>query len=173
MSSLQVVPWGTLKDLIDAGLTDYSVFPTPSFYYVFTNGTITVVSVLPMDTSGETVDFQTNYLPNVVDFVYQEINQYQNIAGNATTVIKSGSGMLRALVINNNTTSGAITVYDNTAASGTKIMTIQIGSPSGGLLSTSGLPGPAQLTALDVRFNTGLTVVTSGSSSNNITVYYR
>lgn len=173
MSSVQIVPWTTLRDLIDAGPIDYSVFPTASFYYVFTNGTITVVSVLPMDTSSDTVDFQTNYLPHVVDFVYQEINQYQNLTGNATTVLKSGAGMLRAIVINNNTTSGVMTVYDNTAASGTKIMTVQIGSPSGGLLSSSGLPGPAQLTALDVRFNTGLTVVTTGSSSNNITVYYR
>lgn len=173
MSSVQVVPWTTLRDILDVGAVDYSVFPTSSFYYIFTNGTITVVSILPMDTSADTVDFQTNYLPHVVDFVYEDINQYQNIVGNGTTVVKNAAGFLRALIINNNTTSGTITVYDNTAASGTKIMTVQIGSPSGGLLSTSGLPGPAQLSALDVRFNTGLTIVTAGSNNNNITVYYR
>lgn len=173
MSSVQIVPWTTLKDLLDTGQIDYSVLPTTNFYYVFTNGTVIVVSILPKDTSAETVDFETNYLPHVVDFVYQEINQYQNITGNGTTVVKSGPGLLRAIILNNNTTGGTMTVYDNTAASGTKIMTLQLGTPSGGLLSTSGFPSPCSLPALDVRFNTGLTVVMAGSSSNNVTVYYR
>lgn len=173
LSSVQVVPWSTLKDLIDTSLVDFSVLPTANFYYVFTNGSVIVVSILPMDTSAETVDFETNYISSAVDFTYSEVNQYRNITGNNTTTVKSGPGILRAISVNNNTTGGNVIVYDNTSGSGTRIMTLQIGSPSGGLLSSSGLPGPAQLTALDVKFTTGLTIVTSGSSSNNITIYYR
>lgn len=173
MSDVQIVSWATMKDLLDTGLVDYSVLTTSTFYYVSASGTPSVVSILPKDASTETVDFETNYLPNVVDFAYTAINKYKNLSGNVTTVVKSGAGLLRAISINNNTTGGTVTVYDNTAGSGTKIMTLTVGSPSGGLLSASGAPGPINLTALDIRFNTGLTVVTAGSNSNNVTVYYR
>lgn len=97
---------------------------------------------------------------------------FRNLTGNATTTVKSGAGVLHTLTINNNSTGGTVTVYDNTAGSGTVIMTLQVGSPSGGLLSTSGTPGPVSL-RLDIAFATGLTVVTAGSASNNITCAYQ
>lgn len=99
-------------------------------------------------------------------------NKFFNIVGNAKTTIKSGQGVLRSIVINNNMTGGTITVYDNIADSGTKIMTLYVGSPTGGLLSSSGIPGPCILTPIDIEFHTGLTIVTSGASANNVTVIY-
>lgn len=100
-------------------------------------------------------------------------NSFSNLTGNGTTTVKSGSGVLHTVMINNNTTGGTITIYDNTAGSGTKIATMTVGSPSGGLLSTSGQPGPFSSSNIDIAFSTGLTVVRAGSASNDITVIYR
>jgi hypothetical protein len=97
---------------------------------------------------------------------------YQNLTGNGTTTIKSGPGILSSIIINNANTGGTITVYDNTSASGTVIANLQIGTPVGGLLSTTGLVNPIMLSNLNTMFSNGLTVVTSGSNNNNITIYY-
>lgn len=171
--SVENVTWPLLKSIRDAVPIDFSYVEAPGFYYIYTSGIVTLTCAIVKDGSSDVIDFETNYKPVAVNFFYTEINQYQNITGNGTTYIKSGPGLLRAICINNNTTGGTVTVYDNTTNSGTRIMTVQLGTPSGGLLSTSGLPSPVNLTSLDVRFNTGLTVVTSGSSNNNITVFYR
>lgn len=83
---------------------------------------------------------------------------YTNIVTNATTVVKpSGPGMLHGITINNpsafTVAALTITIYDNTAASGSLIGTMVI---------------PVDVTAkpytipLDVSFTTGLTIVTSG-----------
>jgi len=50
--------------------------------------------------------------------------KYRNIAGAATTVVKSGKGRLVTINVNKTIASSTITIYDNTAASGTKIATI-------------------------------------------------
>lgn len=89
-------------------------------------------------------------------------NSFANIAGAATTVVKSGAGTLDRIVVNKAVASSTVTVYDNTAASGSKIATVT---------------NPALLHAdqyvLDYgcAFATGLTVVTSGA--DDITVIYR
>lgn len=98
---------------------------------------------------------------------------YRNITGNATTVVKPVPGRLNSIVINKNWTGGTVTIYDNTSATGTIIGTIDVGTPSGGLLSSSGIPGPVTINFLNIETTTGLTIVTSGSTSNNITVIYR
>lgn len=100
-------------------------------------------------------------------------NTYRNLTGNATTTVKSSSGTLHGICINDNSTGGSIVVYDNTSATGAKIGTFQIGTPSGGLLSTAGTPVSSFLGPLGCEFTTGLTIVTSGSSSNNITIFYQ
>lgn len=100
-------------------------------------------------------------------------NSYLNITGNTTSVVKSGSGTLHGIMINHDYSGGTIEVFDNTAASGTTIATIQVGTPSGGLLSTSGKQPPQFLGPLGLEFTTGLTVKTSGSASNDITVLYQ
>lgn len=172
-SGVETVTWATLKTLLAVAPIDFSYVPTATYYYIYTSGIVTLVCAIPMDGGTDVLDFETNYKSDAVDFFYQEINQYRNVTGNGTTVVKTGPGLLRALTINNNTTGGDVIIYDNTVASGTIIMSLQLGSPSGGLLSTSGLPGPVSIPALDVRFNIGLTIVRTGSTNNNVTVYYR
>ena len=89
-------------------------------------------------------------------------NNYTNVLTATTTVVKSGSGFLKAIVINKAVALGVITIYDNTEASGTKIATIT--NPATLLGSMIYLP-------YDVRFSTGLTVVTS--STDDITIVWK
>lgn len=96
-------------------------------------------------------------MPNVV----VKGNKFRNIAGAATTVVKSGAGTLVGIVVNKAVASGVITIYDNTAASGTKIGTI---TNPGTLLHS-------QISLVHgLAFGTGLTVVTS--AADDITVIY-
>lgn len=88
-------------------------------------------------------------------------SQFLNIAGAATTVVKADKGILRAIVINKAVATGVVTVYDNTAASGTKIATIT--QPAAVVQSQATL-------TYNVRCATGITVVTS--AADDITVTY-
>lgn len=88
--------------------------------------------------------------------VITEGHNFSNIATATTTTVKSGSGVLRRITVNT-TAAGAITVYDNTAGSGTKIAT----------LPSSAVVGPYEY---GVKFATGLTIVTAAAS--DITVAY-
>jgi hypothetical protein len=85
---------------------------------------------------------------------------YAAISTAATTVIKSGSGFIHTISIVGGTL-GAITVYDNTAGSGTTIL------PT--FTPTATLPCPP--IPLDVQFSTGLTIVTAAATI--IVVAYR
>jgi hypothetical protein len=91
----------------------------------------------------------------------QQPFQYQNITGDSTTTVKSSAGMLHAITLNAPTATEVITIYDNTAGSGTKIGTITIPAS----------PQPVTLT-YDVQFWTGLTIVTATATSD-ITVSFR
>lgn len=86
------------------------------------------------------------------------------LAAPTTTVVKSGAGRFHKLCINKATATGVITIYDNTAASGTLIATI---TQPAALLS-SGI----NCAEYDLAFGTGLTVVTS-TAAQDITVTYR
>lgn len=81
---------------------------------------------------------------------------YQNITTGTTTTVKSGVGILKSVTVNT-TAAGAITIYDNTAGSGTKI----------GTLKSSVVEGTYDY---NVAFGTGLTIVTAAAS--DITVSY-
>jgi hypothetical protein len=91
----------------------------------------------------------------------QQSFQYQNITGDATTLVKSGAGTLHTITLNNPTATETITIYDNTVGSGTKIATITVPAS----------PQPVTLT-YDVDFWTGLTIVTAVATSD-ITVSFR
>jgi len=80
---------------------------------------------------------------------------FANIATNTTTVVKSGSGHLHSIVVNT-TAAGAITVYNNTAGSGTKIATMKASIVEGTYL-------------FDLEFTTGLTIVTAAASDITVT----
>jgi len=81
---------------------------------------------------------------------------YANMAAGATTVIKSGAGVLFAVVVNNPGTTQTLTLYDNTAGSGTLIGTIAL---LAGMNLQYGL-----------NFGTGLTAVLSGTA--DVTIVY-
>lgn len=88
-------------------------------------------------------------------------NSYRNITAAATTVCKVGSGVLHSVTLNNVAIASVINVYDNIAGSGTLIGTYTQGAAA--------LVAPVSL-ILDARFNTGLTIVTTGT--NDITVTF-
>lgn len=82
------------------------------------------------------------------------------LAAPTTTLLRTGSGILHTITFNKPTATGVVTVYDNTAASGTVLATI----------TTPASPMPVTLT-LDAVFNTGLTIV-SATAAQDITVTY-
>lgn len=75
---------------------------------------------------------------------------FTNITSATTTVVKSGRGTLAKIIVNT-TAAGAITVYDNTSAAGTKIATLKTSIAEGSF-------------EFNCRFMTGLTVVTAAAS---------
>lgn len=85
-----------------------------------------------------------------------------NISTATTTTVKTGKGKLHAILVNKLVASSVITIYDNTAASGTKLGTIT----SPGTL----LRNQLALNYQGVGFNTGLTIVTA--QADDITVVY-
>jgi len=84
---------------------------------------------------------------------------YQNIATDTTTVVKSTRGVLHSITINTPAASGTITIYDNTAGSGTKI----------GTITSFASTNPCII--FDVAFWTGLTIVTA-TAAPDITVAF-
>lgn len=81
-------------------------------------------------------------------------------AAPTTTVVKSGTGVLHTITFNKPVATGVVTVYDNTAASGTIIATITIPAS----------PLPVTL-VYDATFATGLTIVTA-TAAQDLTVSY-
>jgi hypothetical protein len=86
---------------------------------------------------------------------------YSNITGQATTTIKTGTGVLHSITFNTPAATETLTLYDNTTGSGTKIGTLTVPSS----------PVPVTL-VYDVQFATGLTIVTA-VASGDITVTYK
>ncbi len=111
-------------------------------------------------------------LTSIDSKVTQLTYSFRQITGNATTVIKSGSGVLRGIILGNSSTLGTVIIYDNNAGSGTVICSLQLGSPVDGVGGIKGTPIPNFLGPTQVAFSTGLTVVTAGSTSNSISVIY-
>lgn len=125
----------------------------------------------PSPTNGQAVPFQTDSYGDMQTNLYTKIAgedltndvmkvqgqfTYTNITTQTTTTIKSSAGLFHRLTINTPLASGVITIFDNTAGSGTKIGTITFPAT---LVSD----GPITAT-YNVKFSTGLTIVTSGSN---------
>lgn len=86
---------------------------------------------------------------------------FSNITTSTTTTVKSGAGRFRRLIVGiDGTVASSVAIYDNTAASGTTIATINTLSAVG-------------VYEFDIQFSTGLTVVTTGSVAPNVTVVYK
>lgn len=78
----------------------------------------------------------------------------------STTTIKTGAGILGAILVNKAVSASTITIYDNTAASGTVLAMIT--HPVSLFASQYYLP-------FLCKFSTGLTVVTTGLDDLTIT----
>lgn len=112
------------------------------------------LKVIQVDASGVVID------PTLAVQTYVA-NSYAHISTAATTVVKSGTGSLHSITVNGlGTVASVTTVYDNTAGSGTIIAVINT------------LAGQESY-IYDVTFNTGLTLVTTGTVAPDITVSYR
>lgn len=111
----------------------------------------TEISAFRTGTGGASLAAKTNPMPTGANC------SFTGITTNTTTTVKSGAGVLYAIIVNT-TAAGTITVYDNTAASGTKIATLK-SSIGEGVYSYMG-----------AAFGTGLTIVTAASS--DITVLW-
>lgn len=88
------------------------------------------------------------------------VYKYKNITDQSTTTVKSGSGILHTICVNTPAATEIITIYDNTAGSGTKIGTATIYASTNPCLT------------YDVNFATGLTIVTATASSDITVSYY-
>jgi hypothetical protein len=82
------------------------------------------------------------------------------LAAPTTTVVKTGAGILHSITFNKPLATAVITIYDNTAASGTIL----------GIITIPANPQPTTL-VYDLNFTTGLTIVTATAASD-ITVTY-
>lgn len=82
------------------------------------------------------------------------------LAAPTTTVVKTSAGILHTITFNKPVATGVITIYDNTAASGTVIGTITVPAS----------PQPVTL-EFDVAFGTGLTITTA-TAAQDITVSF-
>lgn len=87
--------------------------------------------------------------------------QYLNITGQATTLVRTGNGVLHTVCFNKPVATETVAIYDGVSTAGTLIGTITI--------PASPLPG---CLAYDVAYGVGLTFVT-GTASSDITVSYR
>jgi hypothetical protein len=86
---------------------------------------------------------------------------YTNSTGTGTTIIKSGAGTLHSICINTKgATANTLTVFDNTAASGTKIGTIDTTAAVGCLI-------------YDVAFATGLTLSSASGTGADVTTSWK
>ena len=82
--------------------------------------------------------------------------QYKNITAITTgTLVRTGKGVLHAITLNKPVATSVITVYDNTAASGTVIGTITVPAS----------PLPVTL-MYDVNYSTGLEIVVATAASD-------
>lgn len=166
---------GTTWDRLRAGLTAVSatltgflnVLPWAQFNTAPTTRTTGQGGPLEADASGNLRQVVMNPAVAVDDvngkIVVEHRYAFTNITTGATTVVKSGAGLLHAIVVNKGAATATITIYDNTAGSGTKIGTITFGAAL--------LTDPPLLATYNLSFSTGLTIVTSGAT--DVTVVYR
>ena len=86
----------------------------------------------------------------------KETNEFNNISTATTTVVRVARGTLKRIILNEPTT-GAVTVFDNTAAAGATIATIATGTA-------------AQSLDYDCVFGNGLTILTA--MADDVTVVF-
>lgn len=150
---------GTIFFLIDNLLLHTASFPTTTWA-----ATPHLRIGLETVNSGVVVGTPTLKCPIVSYARFGEANSrpsFLNITSATTTVLKPGPGNLHHILVNKKgTVSATVTIYDNTAGSGTVIGTIDL---------TTANPGAAA--EYDVDANVGITIVTAGSNIDITAVY--
>jgi hypothetical protein len=92
--------------------------------------------------------------------------QSYRIAANATATLKAGPGNLHRVIVGTlNTTAGTLTLYDNTAGTGTVISVVSTQKVTQGNLV------PISLDFGGMPFNTGLTIVHAGGAADYTVIY--
>jgi hypothetical protein len=122
----------------------------------------TGIAISNTNSGGSTSDIQMDFRSASVYRLgkEQEPILYYNITTNTTSIIKYGPGKLGKVIINQKGAAGElITIYDNTAASGNKIATIDPTASDSVL-------------AYNVSFDIGLTVVTGSGTVGDYTIVY-
>lgn len=115
---------------------------------------------LQLDAAGNLRENMATRLDAVNDAItsYDFGHAYTHIITNTTTIVKSGSGFLRSIKVNNpsliTVANLTITVYDNTAASGNVIGVFTVPFGQAGAM-------PFNIDCA-TAFNTGCTIVTAG-----------
>lgn len=128
---------------------------------VWTAGTVVVTGTATA--AGNHAEMQNVAMTQRLDSVNDSITAYpfghnaSYISTATTTTVKTGAGVLHSIAITE-TAAGAITIYDNTAGSGTTIAVFKASIAEGSYM-------------LNIAFTTGLTIVTAGASK--LTVSYR
>jgi hypothetical protein len=164
---------------LDANVHSYEIYITNSkvffvisdqLVHTFEGTTDPLSSTLTLPARVESINAGGNTNDNAVHLRVASISRlgplhteaiYKNVVGSATSVLKLGAGVLLKLIVNNAPSNGTITIYDNTAASGTLIATVTLSNTA-----TSPLVLP-----YECPFFTGLTVVTSGTGLNITAIY--
>lgn len=85
---------------------------------------------------------------------------YSNITTDATTTVKATAGLLHTICVNSPAATETVQIYDSLTATGTKIGLITEFASTNGCFT------------YDVRFSTGLTIVT-GVAAGDLTVSYQ
>ncbi len=109
-------------------------------------GQTTMAASMPVTVASNQTNIPTIFQGPTTAFV--------RISTNGTTVVKSGAGILRRII---KMSGGNLTLYNNTAASGTVIQVISGTNPTGTLV-------------YDIPFTIGLTIV-SASGPDAVIVY--
>lgn len=117
-------------------------------------------STLPGPASGQRIDAQANAFG---ELSIRPRNKFTHVTGNTTVTIKNSAGVLAGICFGVVSTQSTIVVYNNTTASGTVFTSIDFGS-------TINLGFCSQI---DAEMSTGITIVTGGNVSNDITVLYQ
>jgi len=86
--------------------------------------------------------------------------KYSNLTANGTTVCRTGGGILHSVTLNDaGASANVLTLYDNTAGSGTTIATIDTTEAKACFI-------------FDAGFDTGLTAVLATGTAANVTITY-
>ena len=92
--------------------------------------------------------------------------QYVVISTATTTVIPCGPGVFGGVNVVTAGTGSAITIYDNTAASGNLL------APAAAATTAVGQPANVFLPPTGIALQKGLTIVTTGSPAAVVNVYF-